>query len=177
MAGEFTDSFFHTGGDEVTTSCWTSIPRVVTWMKSKNLTAMGVLGYVQQRIQAIVVKHGKRTMVWDEFWAADLPALNSTVAEIRSKTFAQTLSAGRPALTTGINEAWYFDHGISKPRFVQDDCEPYYNHDPFDGLSAEQLKLSSAAKWICGARVWTSQTLSRVCSRGRPRWASGYGRR
>ena len=113
---------------------------------------------------------------WDEFWAADLPALDSTVAEIRSTTFAQTLSKGRQALTTGINEAWsvsggcrykahasdenpscpsgslrhidqasacvlcrYFDHGISEPRFIQDDWEPYYNHDPFEGLSKEQM--------------------------------------
>ena len=104
------------------------------------------------------------------------------MAEIRSSTFDQVLSQGRPALTTGINEAWcvlpvllpttaltdagaavstfrrhlpprhsifsrpvlhsrYLDHGVSSPRFIQDDWEPYYMHDPFDGLSAAQLEF------------------------------------
>eukprot|EP01047_Picozoa_sp_COSAG01_P091789 COSAG01_NODE_23312_length_820_cov_0.766990_2_plen_104_part_01 len=99
--------------------------KVTRWMETKNLTAMGVLGYFQQRIQTILAKHGKKAMFWcdrnfancfdprqkvcvcrDEFWAADLPALPSTAAEIRGTTFAQTLSAGREALTTGIDEAW-----------------------------------------------------------------------
>ena len=47
----------------------------------------------------------------DEFWAADLQALNTTVAEIRGTTFDEMLSQGRPALTTGLDEAWYLDHG------------------------------------------------------------------
>jgi hypothetical protein len=32
--------------------------------------------------------------------------LNSTVAEIRSSSFGELLAAGRPSLTTGIEEAW-----------------------------------------------------------------------
>jgi N-acetyl-beta-hexosaminidase len=35
----------------------------------------------------------------------------------------------------------YFDHGISQPRFIQDDWEPYYKHDPFASLSAEQMRF------------------------------------
>lgn len=114
------------GGDEVKTDCWTESAEVVAWMKAKNLTAMGALGYFQTRVQQIVQKHGKAAMFWDEFWAADLQALNSTVAEIRGTTFASTLSQGRPALTTGINEVWYLDHGVSNPRFIQSDWEAYY---------------------------------------------------
>ena len=112
-----------------------------------------------------------------------MTALNSTVAEIRSTTFGQRLSEGRPALTTGadrktpawghfntendqftkagsgrtseklrrkgvsflsagLNEAWYLDHGVSDPRFIQEDWEPYYMHDPFAGLSESQLAFN-----------------------------------
>ena len=81
----------------------------------------------------------------DEFWAHNETAklaLNTTVAEIRSSSFDQLLAAGRPSLTTGINEAWYFDHGISQPRSIQDDWELYYTHDPFNGLSAAQLSAN-----------------------------------
>ena len=58
------------------------------------------LGYFQSRVQAILQTHNKSVLFWDEFWAAGLPALNSTVAEIRSTTFAETLTAGRRAITT-----------------------------------------------------------------------------
>jgi hexosaminidase len=136
----FPDRYFHMGGDEVDTSCWTENPAVVKWMAGKNLTAMGTLGYFQSRIQSIVASHGKATMFWDEFWGANLAALNSTVAEIRSTAFAETLASGRKALTAGINEAWYLDHGIANPRFIQSDWEPYYLHDPFDGLSGIELE-------------------------------------
>lgn len=81
----------------------------------------------------------------DEFWGQKETAtlaLNTTVAEIRSSTFHEMLAQGRASLTTGINEAWYFDHGISNPRFIQDDWEPYYLHDPFEGLSETQLKAN-----------------------------------
>eukprot|EP00040_Diaphanoeca_grandis_P029151 m.169924 g.169924 ORF g.169924 m.169924 type:complete len:677 (-) comp31597_c0_seq1:8-2038(-) len=141
LAVEFPDAFLHMGGDEVDTSCWTDNKAVVQWMHTKNLTAMGVLGYFQMRIQEIVQKHGRRAMFWDEFWSADLPALNSTTAEIRGTTFSDSLSAGRQTLTTGINEAWYLDHGISNPRFVQMDWQPLYTHDPFQGLDDEQLQF------------------------------------
>ena len=60
---------------------------------------MGALGYFQSRVQQIVNKHGKSAMFWDEFWAADLPALNSTVAEIRGSTFDQLLSQARPCVS------------------------------------------------------------------------------
>ena len=79
-------------------------------------------------------------MFWDEFWVANLAALNSTVAEIRSTAFVETLASGRKALTAGINEAWYLDHGIANPRFIQSDWEPCYLHDPFDGLSGIELE-------------------------------------
>lgn len=140
LVTEFPDTFLHMGGDEVDTECWSENEAVVRWMKAKNLTAMATLGYFQSRIQGIVQKHGKRAMFWDEFWDASLPALNSTAAEIRSTSFASTLAAGRQALTTGINEAWYLDHGVSNPRFVQDDWQPYYRHDPFHGLDEAQLQ-------------------------------------
>ena len=74
------------------------------------------------------------------------------------------LSQGRPALTTGLDEAWYLDHGtdpqnieaslaadvdwwclmagVSNPRFRQSAWELYYMHDPLAGLSDTQLQFS-----------------------------------
>ena len=46
------------------------------------------------------------------------------------------------SLTTGINEAWYLDHGVSNPRFMQSDWTLYYSHDPFAGLSPTQLQFN-----------------------------------
>merc|ERR1719272_2057771 len=51
------------------------------------------------------------------------------------------LASGRPALSPGINEAWYLDHGVCEPRFVQEDWVLYYMHDPFTGLSESEMNL------------------------------------
>jgi hypothetical protein len=107
LAGLFPDETLHMGGDEVKTDCWDGSAPVQAWMKAQNLSAMGALAYFQQRVQGILATHGRRAMFWDEFWAAGLPAANSTYAEIRGTTFAALLAGGRPALTTGIGEAWY----------------------------------------------------------------------
>ena len=45
-------------------------------------------------------------------------------------------------MSIGLNEAWYLDHGVSEPRFIQDDWELYYMHDPFAGLSESQLAFN-----------------------------------
>lgn len=138
------------GGDEVKTDCWSTNTTVSTWMKLRNLTALGTLGYFQSKIQEIVKRHGKRAMFWDEFWAvsetAEL-ALNTTVAEIRSSSFHELVHAGRLSLTTGINEAWYLDHGIANPRFIQSDWQLYYSHDPFVDI------LPSDMQYVLGGEV------------------------
>lgn len=107
LVGLFPDSYFHMGGDEVNMGCWANNSKVAAWMKRQGYTTtMEALGYFQSRVQSILQKHKRIVLFWDEFWEAGLPALNSTVAEIRSNSFQSTLASGRPALTTGIQEAW-----------------------------------------------------------------------
>jgi hexosaminidase len=172
----FPDHVMHMGGDEIKTDCWSASAEVQTWAKAQNLTtSLELVGYFQQRVQAIVSSHGKRTMFWDEFWAAGLPALNSTFAEVRGTLAAYTglLDAGRPTLTTGISEAWYLDHGVCSPRFVQMDWEPYYTHDPFHGLSEAQLAMVLGGEVdMWGEGVDATNFESRVFP-----WASAVGER
>lgn len=172
----FPDDFMHMGGDEIKTDCWSASAEVQIWAKAQNLTTgLELVGYFQQRVQAIVSSHGKQTMFWDEFWAAGLPALNSTFAEVRGTLAAYTglLDAGRPTLTTGISEAWYLDHGVCNPRFVQADWEPYYTHDPFLGLSEAQLAMVLGGEVdMWGEGVDATNFESRVFP-----WASAVGER
>ena len=151
MSELFPDNFLHMGGDEVNTECWEQDPKIVSWMHAHNFrcgdsnfvdqfpelcafgaklcslvpvrySAMGALGYFQSRVQQIVDKHGKSAMFWDEFWAADLPALNSTVAEIRGKTFDQLLSQGRPCVSQQPPSAAFSSLSVSVRSTVYGVC-------------------------------------------------------
>ena len=64
------------GGDEVDTRCWTETPRVAEWLKKMNFTADEAYGYFEQRVDALVRKQGRRSIVWEEVFvhhAATLP--------------------------------------------------------------------------------------------------------
>lgn len=62
----FPDGFVHMGGDEVDTDCWTENGEVMAWAAKRNMTAIGLLGYFQSRIQAIVQNHGKASMFCEQ---------------------------------------------------------------------------------------------------------------
>lgn len=72
----FPSERFHVGGDEVDTRCWTETPRVAEWLKKMNFTADEAYGYFEQRVDALVRKQGRRSIVWEEVFvhhAATLP--------------------------------------------------------------------------------------------------------
>ena len=96
---------------QVKTDCWTEDPAVVAWMKGRNLTAMGALGYFQMRVQEIVEKHGKSAMFWDEFWVSQVGAAaqRSAAAQCSVRSLSQLLTSAadlscRPQLT--ISSTW-----------------------------------------------------------------------
>ena len=72
----FPSERFHVGGGEVDTRCWTETPRVAEWLKKMNFTADEAYGYFEQRVDALVRKQGRRSIVWEEVFvhhAATLP--------------------------------------------------------------------------------------------------------
>src|SRR6266581_6103787 len=66
MAALFPDEYFHIGGDEVNGKQWKTNPRIQAYMREHGMKSNEELQtYFSTRVQAIVQKHGKKTVGWD----------------------------------------------------------------------------------------------------------------
>lgn len=126
MAKLFPDQYFHIGGDEVNGKEWDANPKVQEFMKAHGIKNNQELqAYFSQRVQEIVVKHGKSTIGWDEVL---IPGVPKTVM-IQSWRGADSLSAAAKQGYRGIlSNGYYIDLGWSAAR--------HYAVDPMGGAAA-----------------------------------------
>jgi hexosaminidase len=135
MAKLFPDQFFHIGGDEVNGKEWDANPKIQAYMKSHGIKNNEALqAYFSQRVQELVLKHGKTPVGWDEILAPGVP--KSIV--IQSWRGAESLAAAAKQGYRGIlSNGYYLDLGWSAAR--------HYAVDPLSGvaanLTAEQQQL------------------------------------
>jgi hexosaminidase len=74
MARLFPDRHFHIGGDEVNGKEWDANPKIRKFMRLHRIKNHDQMqAYFNQRVQAIVSKHAKIMMGWDEILNPDLP--------------------------------------------------------------------------------------------------------
>jgi hexosaminidase len=74
MAALFPDAYLHIGGDENRGKQWMANERITAFMKQHNLAdAHALQAYFNKRMLAIVQKHGKKMIGWDEVLHPDLP--------------------------------------------------------------------------------------------------------
>ena len=67
MAALFPDEYFHIGGDEVNGKQWDGNPRIQAFKQQHGMKDnLDLQAYFNKRIQAIVEKHGKKMVGWDE---------------------------------------------------------------------------------------------------------------
>ena len=74
MAKLFPDQFFHIGGDEVNGKQWDANPKIQAFMRAHGMkNNQDLQAYFNTQVQAIVSKHGKTMVGWDEILRPDLP--------------------------------------------------------------------------------------------------------
>lgn len=157
MAPLFPDPYWHIGGDEVESKHWDSVPRIVAWRKRHGFRDNAALqAHFHRRLSAILTRHRKRMVGWDEILHPDLP--KKTV--VQSWRGVQYLANSAKQGFNGILSApWYLDH--LKP------ATDYYTADPvpqFDELTPAQKQLilgGEAAMWAefitaesADSRIW-----------------------
>ena len=54
----------HTGGDEVSPSCWENNSRIVSWLADHGMNSSELYPYFEEKVSAILRKHGKSMMAW-----------------------------------------------------------------------------------------------------------------
>ena len=65
-SGLFPDHFLHLGGDEVSTDCWESTPRIAAWLKAHGMSADDGYAHFVKRTAAIAIAQGRRPVQWSE---------------------------------------------------------------------------------------------------------------
>ncbi|MGA2185045.1 MAG: family 20 glycosylhydrolase [Bryobacteraceae bacterium] len=158
MAALFRDAFFHIGGDEVNGEQWKASPKIKAWMSEHAIKDNRALqAHFNQRVQAIVSKHGKRMEGWDEILDPSLPKDILIQSWRGQKSLAEAARMGYDGL---LSSGWYLDLMLS--------AATHYAVDPLDkesaGLSEAEAKHilgGEAAEWAeyatpenLDGRVW-----------------------
>jgi hexosaminidase len=134
MAKLFPDQYFHVGGDENNGKQWTANPRIQAYMKKNGIETTNQLqNYFSKRVLAIVKKHGKKMIGWDEVLVPGLPK----DVVVQSWRGLQSLDAGAKDGYTGILSAPYYFDAMNPSEYVYA-ADPVPANSP---LTAEQKKL------------------------------------
>ena len=158
MAALFPDEYFHIGGDEVNGKQWDANPRIQEFMRAQGIKGNEALqAYFTRRVQAIVEKHGKKMIGWDEILTKDMPHSVLVQSWRGQKALAD---AARQGVGGILSNGYYLDLGYSAAH--------HYAVDPLGegaaDLSAEQQQRvlgGEACMWsefvpaeLLDVRVW-----------------------
>jgi hexosaminidase len=145
MAALFPDEYFHIGGDEVNGKQWNANPRIQEFMRAHGISNNEALQtYFTRRVQALVEKHGKKMIGWDEVLSKDMPR-NILVQSWRGQK--ALADAARQGVTGILSNGYYLDLGYS--------ATYHYAVDPL-GQSAADLTADEKQRVLGGeACMWS----------------------
>ncbi|HXY26538.1 MAG TPA: family 20 glycosylhydrolase [Candidatus Acidoferrum sp.] len=126
MVKLFPDQFFHVGGDEVNGKQWDANKQIQEFMHAHGIKNNQALqAYFNKRLQAIVEKHGKSMIGWDEILDPSLPK-DVTIHSWRGP--AGLAAAAKQGYRAILSNGYYLDLGWSAAR--------HYGVDPMSGDAA-----------------------------------------
>ena len=162
MARLFPDRYWHIGGDEVEGSQWKSNPRIRAFMRAHRLADNAALqAWFNRRLSAILTRHGRRMVGWDEILHPALP-----------KTTVVQSWRGADALGRSINEGY---SGILSAGYYIDQMQSAESHYLVDPIPVGSLLTGEAAARVLGgeACMWGEHiTPETIDSRIWPRLAA-----
>ncbi len=163
MAGLFPDAYFHVGGDEVNGKAWDANPKIQGFIHSHGMKNNADLqAYFNKRLQAIVSKHHKIMVGWDEILSPDLP-----------KSIVIQSWRGPDSLADAAKKGF---HGLLSYGYYLDLYQAAGFHYSIDPLSGKAADLNDEEKkMILGgeACMWSEMvTPENVDSRIWPRMAA-----
>jgi hexosaminidase len=127
MARLFPDHFLHVGGDEVNGKEWDANPKIQEFIRANNLkNDAGLQSYFNKKLQAIISKHGKAMVGWDEVLAPELPH-DIVIQSWRGQ--AALAAAAKQGFRGILSNGYYLDLGWSAAR--------HYAVDPMSGPAAD----------------------------------------
>ncbi len=154
MAPLFPDEYFHIGGDEVNGKQWNVNPRIREFKAKSGMRGNRELqAYFTRRLEAILARHGKRMVGWDEIVHPSLPPTVTVQTWRMPPRFEDNLKLGYPGI---LSRGYYLDH--MRP------ASWHYGIDPGAGLTpdaAGRILGGEACMWaefvdeeIIESRIW-----------------------
>jgi len=127
MAELFPDPYLHIGGDEVNGVQWDANAEIQAFMREQGMADNHALqAHFNRRIQAILSKHGKTMVGWDEIFHPDLPTDIVIQSWRGQESLAESARQGYQGI---LSNGYYLDHMLSAAR--------HYQVDPLSGAAAE----------------------------------------
>ena len=163
MTALFPDEYFHIGGDEVNGKQWNTNPRIQAYMREHGMKSNDDLQtYFSTRVQALVKKHGKKTIGWDEVLHPGVPK-DIVVHSWRGQE--SLAAAARQGYMGILSNGYYID--LMYP------AAQHYGVDPLEGATAG-LTPEEKARILGGeATMWSEfVTTETIDSRIWPRTAA-----
>jgi hexosaminidase len=160
MTKLFPDHFFHVGGDEVNGKEWDANPKIQAFIRAHDLkNNAGLQTYFNKKLQAIIAKHGKSMVGWDEVLSPDLPH-DIVIQSWRGQ--ASLAAAAKQGFRGILSNGYYLDLGWSAAR--------HYAVDPMSGPAAtlspeEQLRILGGESCMWSEYVNVSNVDSRIWPR------------
>jgi hexosaminidase len=160
MTKLFPDHFFHVGGDEVNGKEWDANPKIQAFIRANNLkNNEGLQSYFNKKLQAIIARHGKSMVGWDEVLAPDLPR-DIVIQSWRGQ--ASLAAAAKQGFRGILSNGYYLDLGWS--------AERHYAVDPMSGAAAtlspeEQLRILGGESCMWSEYVNAENVDSRIWPR------------
>ena len=164
--GLFPGEFFHMGGDEVDTRCWSEVSHVAEWMAKQNLTESGAYGYFVNRMDALIRQHGRETIAWEEVFVSHRDSIDpNMLIQIwlgDGERLKEVVDAGFRAIVSNYKH-WYLPQ-------LWETWDYYYGNDLYGALPA----LTSSLKDIPEEK-WDKVFGGEVCMWGETGRPSGSG--
>lgn len=158
IAGLFPDEYFHIGGDEVNGNLWNSNPDIVAFKKEQGMKDNHDLqAYFNEKILAIIQKHKKKMIGWDEIFHPDLPKDVVVHSWRGPKSLAEAARQGYMGI---LSNGYYLDHILSATQHYQ--VEPL-SGDAVDLSEEERARIlgGEACMWAefvtpetIDSRIW-----------------------
>ncbi len=127
MARLFPDEYFHIGGDEVTGKQWDNNPAITAFKTANGMKSNDDLqAHFNNKILAIIKKHGKKMVGWDEIFHPDLPKDIVIQSWRGQKSLAD---AARQGYMGVLSAGYYLDHMLP--------ASEHYGVDPLEKETAD----------------------------------------
>jgi hexosaminidase len=159
MTALFPDEYFHIGGDENNGKQWAANEDIQEFMKQNDFSDQHALQrYFNQRVLALLSKHGKKMVGWDEIFQPELPK-SIVIHSWRGKK--ALVEAAKQGYQSILSNGYYID--------LIHSAENHYLNDPLPEeteLSDDEKKNILGGEATMWAEMITEETIdSRIWPR------------